>query len=152
VKRFRFPLERVERIRQLQAEVERARLEQLVQEQARLDATERHLLSQRDAMVQSTAHAVALTGSDLNWLDDFQFYVRREQMRLGQMRVALRPRIAAQFQKRFEAERQVKLLGRLRSKQQAAWTAAEVKELQELAEDSHQSRLARERVPRPEES
>jgi hypothetical protein len=141
MKRFVFPLERALEIRRMQAEAERAKLEALVGEQARREAEKIERLAERDgcwvvppagaaadpsALGTASRYRRHLTGI----VQGIEWDLRRLGAEVGQQRLAA-----------MEAQRRQELLEKLRERRRREWEAASVRELDEIAADSHRARL-----------
>lgn len=144
MKRFDFPLSRVLDLRQQQAGLERARLEGLFktlnQILAARAALKQELEDARAALRQSPA-----SGNDLQLFSGFERHIHSRCATLDHDTQLLHRQVREQQEKTREADRQVKLLENLRAQRFKEWTYQCDKELEELASDSHRSRMLSER-------
>jgi len=135
--RFHFPLQRVLEWRKTQLEVEEAKFRQSV---AALGAVER-ARAELQAGAVHTEHEVRrwerVGGSDLGALAEYRAHVRAEEARLAARRAECVGAVAAQQATMLEARRRCRLLERLRERRLAEWTAANDRELEEIASESY---------------
>jgi flagellar export protein FliJ len=138
VKRFEFRLQSVLDWRARQLEMEQAKLQALFKELHGLDAALARLQAEGEE-----AARVALASGDpqqLAALGPFREHLRRERGRVEGLRAACETRLAGQRNRTLEAERNVRLLERLKGRRLADWNAAASKELELLATDSFLAR------------
>lgn len=142
--KFVFRLARVLEFRRLRAQVLRAALERLHAERHALAGREQALVEMRtseELMVRRPGASLSLV--EFDGLERMQSYVRSAQSGLARERAELEGRITAQQAAVVEADRQVGLLEKLESRQQAEWQVLFDRELEELAADSYRSRMHR---------
>ena len=144
MKRFEFRLERVREWRKTQVDLEAARLERLFGEKRRLEAAAAELRCKVQAEEKKLTTALAagekVDGRQLSRLDDFRLYAKQEQYALANRREQLLARIDEQRRRLLEAERNARLLDRLKEKARNAWEKEYSKELEELAAELHLAR------------
>jgi hypothetical protein len=143
MKRFEFRLQSVLSWRARQLELEKAKLQVLFEELNALAAARARLESDLHE-----AGRVALASGDpqqLAALGPFREHIRREQARVEARRADCARRIEAQRESVLNAERNVRLLEKLKARRLADWNAAVAKELDELATDSFLARWVLER-------
>ena len=143
---FEFRLQRILEFRLQQAEVEHASLQKLLAQLRQLDDEARNLQNQILEARQDAEHQLFPRGGDFLALAKFENFVGRRTTFIGGQQKQLQPLIERQRAVTIEAERNVKLLKRLRERKLKEWTAARDKELNELAADSHLARLSAQRV------
>lgn len=146
MKTFEFRLQRILEFRRQQAEVERARLRKLL---ARLFQFEEEARALQDKAVEARRDAEqqpVQTGADFLALARFEEFVVRRTGFIGDQKQQLQPLVERQRAATTEAERNVKLLERLRERKLKEWTAARDKELDEIAADSHLARICAQRT------
>jgi flagellar protein FliJ len=147
MKAFEFRLQRILEFRLQQAEVERAQLQKLLAYLRQIEDEAQNLQGQIFDARQDAERQPALTGGDFLALAQFEAFVVRRTTFINGQKTQLQPQIERQRAATVEAERNVKLLERLRERKLKEWTAARDKELDELAADSHLARLsARQRI------
>lgn len=144
MKRFEFSLGRVLDLRRQQASVEQARLQALLKTLDQLSATKHALLQQLDD-ARTSLRQSAPTGDDLRLFVQFERHIHVQCTRTDQDSRAVQRQVREQQIKVIDADRQVKLLEKLKTRRFAEWTHACDKELEELAADSHLARMFAER-------
>ncbi|MBI5280099.1 MAG: hypothetical protein HY858_00350 [Candidatus Solibacter usitatus] len=123
MKRFHFPLDRLRAWRQTQFEREEARLAALL---AELEALRQHrgqLRAQEAASLASIHASPVVNVAELQTLEAFRRWVRREEVRIKSEEAGLGARIAEQRGAVVEARRKVEGLDRLKEKRLNAWRA-----------------------------
>jgi flagellar export protein FliJ len=146
MKAFEFRLQRILDFRLQQAEVERAGLQKLLAQLRQLDDEAHNLQNQILDARQDAERRPSLTGGDFLALAQFEGFVVRRTTFIDSQRQQLQPLIERQRAVTIEAERNVKLIERLRERKLREWAAARDKELDELAADSHLARLSGARI------
>jgi hypothetical protein len=135
VKRFEFRLQTVLDWRMRQLEVEQSELQALFGELHGLDAARARL----SAELEEAARLVLATSDpqQLAALSPFRERVNAERQRIDGRRAECNRRIAEQRERILAAERNVRLLERLKARRLGEWNAALAKELDLLATDSY---------------
>jgi hypothetical protein len=133
MKRFAFPLERVRKWREGQAELEETRLQQLYAELRAYEAAQQRLSSETEASCRALMIQTTITAEELSTLEDYRLYAARESRRLEARKRETEARIRQQRQQVLEAHRRFKLLEGLRDKALVTWSAARDKEQEDLA-------------------
>ena len=123
MKAFEFRLQRVADFRQQQLDVLKSRLQALTAEMNKLDEELESLASQRTEAEHNIASRAGLTGEDVLALANFQEYLSRRANQIKQKKVELSSKIDHLRTEVIEAERKVKLLGRLKDRKLQEWTA-----------------------------
>jgi len=135
VRRFDFRLEQVRRWRELQRDQEEARLQALLAEFRRLETAGddlAHAAALAEQSVRPTPDAPLGPMQELQALDSYRAHVRREFMRLANLRSRLDARINTQRRALLEAERKLEVLDTLRQERLAEWKKELDKEQEEL--------------------
>lgn len=140
MKAFKFRLQRILEFRLQQAETEREALQKLLGQLRRLDEEALNLQNQVRDERQGAERQPSPNGSDFLALAQFEGFVVRRTAWIDGQQKHLQPLIERQRTAAMEAERNVKLLERLRERKLKEWVAARDKELDELAADSHLAR------------
>jgi hypothetical protein len=143
MKRFEFSLERVQRWRRSQADIEELKLRQLLADLYATDQRKCRLLEERtqaEAAILSQGIAAA---EDLASLDAFRQYVRAQGRALDQIRCQQEEKIAAQRERVIEARRHFELLQRLQHNALAQWQEAFNKEQEEMASELFLAKMNR---------
>ena len=144
MKRFEFRLDRVREWRKTQVDLEAARLERLFGEKHRLEEAAAELRRKVQAEEKKLATAMAagekVDGRQFSRLDDFRLHAKQEQYALANRREQLLARIDEQRRRLVEAQRNAKLLDRLKEKARDTWEKEYSKELEELAAELHLAR------------
>lgn len=143
MKRFRFQLESARRWRETQLALEEARYMRIL---ARLSAVRRQIEDLQEAAAHER-HAIvreaSLLGEQLVQFEEFQRFVVNESGRLRAECDRLNAEAAEQLEIRNLADRNLKLVEKLKDEQRREWRIEEGRELQELADESYSARLAR---------
>ena len=142
MKAFEFRLGRVADYRQQQAEIARTQLQAMLADLTRLDEQIALLEARRSEARTALSNQPQLTGADLLALSQYQEHIARQIARLAHTRREVAASVEKQRTKTLEAERAVKLLGRMREKQLDSWKAECDRELDALAADSYLARLS----------
>jgi len=140
--RFEFRLQKVMEWREKELEVEEARLKQRSLEVQELDRAYAALKSAEASAENELRGSTAIRGQDLAALAGYRRWAQAHARQLTAERAEASDRLAAQQQIMLEARRRCRLLERLRERRLAAWQAAENKEREEIAAESHLSRRA----------
>lgn len=133
MRRFHFRLETVLEWRRLHLELEETKLQRLFEELRAIDLAEDRLNADKVAAERAVLYAPSVEASDLEALETHRFHVAREKQRLGKERSDCRRRIAVQRERLLKAERDVRLLEKLREKQVTEWQLAASREQEALA-------------------
>jgi flagellar export protein FliJ len=142
MKAFEFRLERIAEYRREQADLVRNELQRMTSTMDRLtaerDAVERRAVEMR----ANTMSRADLNGQDLMALSSYEDRAARIIGQIDLKKTELTRQIDKQRSVVREAERNVKLLDRLRDRKFQEWRAESDRELDGLAADSHLARLA----------
>jgi flagellar FliJ protein len=142
MKAFEFRLERIAEYRRQQADLARNELQRLISVFERLAAERNALEQQAIDMRASTMKRPDLSGQDLMALSAYEDHVSRQVRQIESKRAEVAKQVDKQRSIVLEAERNVKLLDRLRDRKFQEWRAESDRELDALAADSHLARLA----------
>jgi flagellar FliJ protein len=137
MKRFRFRLESVLKWRQLQVGLEQERLQERFSELRALERRAAALEAGKLEAEQSVLAAKEVEAGALAALDAHRRWVAAERERLAQAAQDCQRRIDEQRAKLLTAERNLRLLEKLKQRRLAEWTAAVEKEYQTLAEEAY---------------
>jgi flagellar export protein FliJ len=143
MKTFRFPLEKVLGWRHLQMRAEEEKLAAL---QAQMELLKRRFNALAAAELNSklgVLNAPAVQGSDLHALTAFQDRVKKERAALAAEMVQCERRIALQRARLLKAQKDYRVLEKLRERRKDAWTYSYNRELEDAAADAHLSKLTR---------
>ena len=143
MKKFSFPLDRVLSWRQSQVRLAEAELNRLRAEHNALAIQRAELTADVEQARRELAVSAETTAVELGALEHYRRAAAGKAARLEQTQVQLRETISRQMQVVFERTRDAKLLERLRETRLASWKAAASREVDQLAEESYLSRLAR---------
>jgi hypothetical protein len=133
---FQFRLQRVLEWRRTTLSLEQARLQNLRAQLRAIESARQELIDKRLAMQRDTAAAPAITGDDLTRLDRFRRWAEREDKALAKRAVDVDREIAAQSAKVMSADRDVRLVERLKERRREAWKAEQEKQIDETAGES----------------
>jgi flagellar FliJ protein len=142
MKAFEFRLERVAEYRREQADLARNELQRMTSIMDRLAAERDAVQQQAVEMRTSTMGRADLNGQDLMALSSYEDHAARIVRQIDVKKTELAKHIDKQRSAVREAERNVKLLDRLRDRKFQEWRAESDRELDALAADSHLARLA----------
>lgn len=133
---FRFRLQRVLALREIELSIEESALARLRLELTRLEDELRdiHLKRDKEAEVLQAARLVA--GSEIAGFASVRTWARQEEMRLQTSLAACHRSIELRKASLMEAQRKMRLLQRLREYREAAWTCEQNRALDELAGES----------------
>ena len=143
MKKFAFPLDRVLSWRQSQVRLAKAELNRLRAEHNALAIRRAELTTDVEQARRELAVSSETTAVELGALEHYRRAAAGKAARLEQRQVQLRETISRQMQVVFERTREAKLLERLRETRLASWKSAAGREVDQLAEESYLSRLAR---------
>lgn len=133
MKRFQFPLERVRRWREEQAEYEKSRLQQLHGQLAALGEEKSRVERERVQCAQRILGQASVEPGELAALDVYRAHVRSRIERIEDRRREVQGWIEQQRQRVLEARRRAELLERLKSKKLEEWQTAADREEETLA-------------------
>jgi len=134
VQRFRFRLETVLGWRRLTLEMEENRLEQLFAERAMLDRQAAELASRAMDAGRFLSRAV-LRAEELAAIEPHRRRLAREAERLETLRADCESRIAQQRARVLEAERNLRLIERLKERRRAEWVYLQDREMEAFASE-----------------
>ena len=144
MKRFNFPLDRVRKWRQDQAEIEEMRLQQIYAEMRAIEADRKALVEEAGRSRRAVLAQHYMTALDLSSLEAFHEYAVEQLRRLDTKRREVETRIQEQQARVLEAHRSFQLLDGLRDRALVSWTAARDKEQEELAAELFLAKRSRE--------
>jgi hypothetical protein len=143
VKKFAFPLERVLAWRRTEARIEEAVLDRIKAELCELDRRraelERSLREARDGLLQSAF----ATAPEIAALEHYRANSTAQAAQIAQLRVDLEKKLEHQSRIVAERRRDTRLLERLRERKLEQWRADLSREVEQMAEESHISRMVR---------
>lgn len=146
MKSFEFSLERVLRWRCVQLASEEAKLRRLVEDQVRMQQ-QIHSLRSEKLKTESTATGLSsLHGLDLTMLHGYRLHTANEERRILEALNRKEQEIAVQQRCYREAKQRFRLLEELRKRKFTAWQQEWDKELDEMAAESFNAALARNRA------
>jgi flagellar export protein FliJ len=146
LKKFNFRLEQVRRWRESQRDAEEARLQALFAELHQLERARVELgiaAAKAEQAVRPGPDAPLPPMQELQALDSYRGYVRRECRRLAGLRSPLEARIAIQRRALTEAERKMEVLDLLREEKLEEWKKELDKEQEDLVAELVVARWAR---------
>lgn len=143
MKRFNFPLERVRKWRQDQADLEELRLQQLCRELRGLVAARIKITSEADQSRRAVMAQSSVTAEELSFLEAFREYAREQVRKLKGKEAGVEARISEQRLRVMEAHRRFQVLEAVRDKALIDWRIAVNKEQEELAAELYLARLKR---------
>ena len=142
MKAFEFRLERIADYRKQQAELAKNELQKLNSLLDRLAQERRNVEQQAAEARTKTLGRTDLTGRDLSALSAYGEHMARIVQEIERKKAEVAKQIDKQRSVVMEAERNVKLLDRLRDRKFQEWRAESDRELDAIAADSHLARLA----------
>lgn len=145
---FQFSMETALQYRRMQQEQEEAKLQELVRESEHWAWQDRHV---EEARHESRRLAPGLAREAVLLSETQDIYIRqltRQHRQILLRRQDCHRRLAAQQSKAVEAQRQVKLLEKLREKAKQEWQQEQARQLEELAGDAYLAKWNRERSER----
>jgi flagellar export protein FliJ len=146
LKKFSFRLEQVRHWRESQRDQEEVRLQALFAELNQLERARVELgnaAAKAEQSVRPTPDAPSPPIQELQALDSYRCYIRRECQRLAGLRPPLEARIVAQRRALVEAERKVEVLDLLRDERLEEWKKELDKEQEDLVAELVVARWAR---------
>jgi len=146
VKKFNFGLEQVRRWRESERDREEAKLHALFAELRQLESVRMDLesaVAEAERAVQLGPGSRVPAMQELQALDSYRSYARREHQRLAEQRARLETRIHAQRRVLVEAERKMEVLNVLREEKAAEWKRELDKEQEDMVAELVVARWAR---------
>lgn len=145
MKSFQFRLQRVLQLRESEVKKEEAELERLYNERVKLEQ-ERDALAESVNRMSGAAYGQQfLHPSQLMSLDRYKQHVKKELVAFASKLTKQQAEVDKQQHKVVEARGRVKLLEKLREKQQEQWEAERDRELDELVADFSTAQWLRQR-------
>jgi len=135
MKRFHFRLQSVLKWRFLQLELAEEKLQELFNERQRLEDSRASLEAAKAEAERSVLGAQRVAAYELAALDTHRRWLATQQQRLAEQTEDCKARIAAQRERVRNAERDLKVLEKLKERRLTEWSAAVDKEYQALAEE-----------------
>jgi len=139
VKKFEFRLAAVLRLRETQLEIEKNKLQRLFHERRKLENTISTLGQERTAAEVWLQNMESASSADLRALSAFLLGSKSREAGLQHSLQGCNEDIAEQRQRTLLAERNLKLLVNLRTRQKAGWQNEFDKELESIAQEAWQS-------------
>ncbi len=135
MKRFRYPLESLMRLKQARLDNELAKIEQIVSEISQTE--QRRLVLGREVQSASLAvsSATSVEGWQLSALSSFHRYALEENERLFRARLKSQERLETQRRQVVEAHKQVRILEVLKEKRLADWRQEADKEQEQMVSE-----------------
>ncbi len=136
MKRFHFPLESVQNLRQRQLELEEAKLAPSYNEMAAIEEAEKEITQEIAKETQRLFDPnLALQSFDFEVLNQYRQFALRRRVQLNWQKQQCQQRIEQQMLRIREAKRNYELLEKLRQRELSAWRSKLNKELDALAEE-----------------
>ena len=145
MKKFNFPFERAMDWREKKAEQERLELQRLNSARNTLERRQEDLLAAAGEANRSLAEAAHVSGADLRHTATFLASLRTSAQDLQKLHQLCQSEIEAQTQRCLVADRDFKLLSRLRDQRFASWQYEYNRESEQTAAEAWQSARSRER-------
>jgi hypothetical protein len=123
--------------------MEEGKLQELFDERRRIDEKICELRRSRSEAEDGVLRLDAVPGETLRALEAHRAFLARETDRWGRRRVDCERRIEAQRARVLQAERDLRLLERLRQRRHAEWKVAADREQESLATESFLARWMR---------
>ena len=142
MKRFKFRLESVKRLREQQLSVEENRLEQLNSVLRALDARRSALESEQTAHESAVLSDRIISADRLHCLETFRQFATKERRRIARERADTVKRTDEQRAAVLEARRKFELLNRLAEKERDQWRKDLDREIEQHAAESYLARHA----------
>ena len=143
MKKFHFSFQRVMDWRDRQAAQERLELQRMRTHAAELTHQGEQLMVEMEAASASLASGSGMSASDLRQAADFLVALQAGERALKSRQAACEHAIQTQLQKCREADRDYKLLEKVRERRLAAWQIDYNREAEQAAEEAWQSGRAR---------
>ena len=144
MKRFDFKLSKVRAWTDTRRQIEEANLESLLAELRQLDEDLAKTIEQCEQFGRELYQRERLDSLSLVAFNDFRQFVAREKTRVDRARTELNQKIDVQRDLLTEVKRKIALFDKLKDRQHIVWQAEADRELQQLADESVASRMARE--------
>jgi flagellar FliJ protein len=135
MRRFQFRLQSVLDWRIVQRDLEEAKLQGLFAEIHRIDAAIEALGREEAEAERAVAFSPSVEAQQLTALEEHKRYAAAETVRLRRQRLDCEKRIAVQREKLVKAERDLRLLERLKERRLAEWTFEFNREQEALASE-----------------
>jgi flagellar FliJ protein len=136
MQKFRFRLDSVLRLRALRLRIEREKLGQMLAEVVRLEQALEALAAERAAAIEFVKHEPETGNTELRALSAYLLGYESRVRKLQQSLEAARMRVVEQRQRVVKADRDERLLLKLKEKRRAEWQAEADHELDILAQES----------------
>ena len=146
MKKFVFPLEQIRSWNATRLKIEETELEALVDRLRRQEAAFADASAQRTGFADQTLRQSVIETEQLARIEQFRIFLQAEARRLQRAQAEFARQIAERRQRVVELKRKIELLDRLRQRQHQAWSAEEVKELQNAADEAFLQKLVAKRV------
>lgn len=143
MKAFRFPLEKVLGWRHLQMRAEEDKLAVLQEQMEALNRRADALATAELNAKQNVLNSPEVQGSDLHALTAFQDRLNKERTVLAAEKAQCERRITVQRARLLKAQKDYRVLEKLRERRQDAWTYLYNREIENAAADAHLSKLIR---------
>ena len=135
MKKFAFPLETVRKLRHHQMDLEAMKLVAIQQELGQLDDLGSQLTAWSTLEENEVMRKSVLQSRELNGLDSFRKYLRKQQGRLEMLRTGTTERLEAQTLRVRAAKRAAELLDKLKDRAHERWEKDVDKEWDAFAEE-----------------
>ncbi len=143
MKSFRFPLERVLDWRELQMRAEEEKLATLQRHLEMLTQRANALTAAELKSKLSVLKTTLMQGSEVHSLTAFQAQVEKERAALAVETVQCERRVAVQRARLLKAQKDLRVLEKLRERRLVDWTYSYNREVENAAADAHISKLVR---------
>jgi hypothetical protein len=140
MQRFRFHLESVLNWRDLRSDQERAKLERLVAEESSLTQMRADLQCLLAATADPTGTHTVLDGAELHALSEHRAFLRKQDRQLEVCQRESRERVEQQRGLCIDADRQKKLMTKLKERRRTEWVRETDRMLDDLASENYLSR------------
>ena len=137
MKKFHFPLEKVREWREKLIAVERVNLEKIATELRQVEEARAALDRDVEANETAVLRGSSVDALSLRALHGFRQGVRARKISIESRVAEIRQRLKVQEQRLMEAQRNARLLEKLKQKALGSWQAAFNKELEEQAAESY---------------
>lgn len=135
MKRFRYPLESLMRLKKARLDSELAKIEQFAGAIAQIEQRRLALHKESQSASLAVSSSASVAGWQLGALSRFHRYALDEDRRLVEARLKSQERLEAQRQVVVEAHKQVRILEVLKEKRLAGWRAEADKEQEQLVSE-----------------
>ena len=136
MQKFRFRLDSVLRLRTMRLKTERDKLGRVIAEQTKIEAAIAALAAERSAAIEFVKNEPATGATELRALSAYLLAYEARVAALQKSLEVARARTAEQRQRVITADRDERLLLKLKDKQRADWQVAADHELEVLAQES----------------